>query len=172
MNEFIEKNRGLLKFYHFAAKIIGWILIGVAPVFIFISIHSVTSIPSEANIEANIYLLLLGVQNLIVYYFCLGLILLGIARFIKYLYSEESQPGWILRHFEKFLYIYAFLMVVGVYFEFKNPGINSGNPILLHMITYVLSETILTSALVLIIIGLGHIIRRILPVIEESKSLV
>ena len=166
MNEFIEKNRSLLRFYHLAAKIIGWVLTGVTP---FLAVASILSRTDQGS--ANTYLLLLSIRNFVVYYICLGLIFLVVARFIKYLYSEEPRPGWILRHFEKFLYIYAFLMAAGLYAEFLAPrflyeGISSDE------LTYLLTRIILTLAHVLIIIGLGHIIRRILPVIEESKTLV
>jgi hypothetical protein len=166
MNEFIEKNKRLLQIYHLAAKILGWVLIVLFPIYAITDIHWLPSRPSRFNT----FIMLMDIRHLI-YYLCLGLVLLGIARFIKYLYSEESQPGWILRQLEKFLYIYAFLMVVGIYVEFLHPAIPS-NDISLKEIIYLLSRIICTLAYVLIIIGLGHIMRRILPVIEESKTLI
>jgi VIT1/CCC1 family predicted Fe2+/Mn2+ transporter len=120
MNEFIEKNRRLLQIYHLAAKILGWVLIVIFP---FYAISDFRYLPSKPS-RFNSFIMLLDIRYLI-YSLCLGITLLGIARFIKYVYSEESRPGWILRHLEKFLYIYAFLMVVGIFVEFFHPAISS-----------------------------------------------
>ena len=166
MNEFIEKNKRLLQIYHLTSKIIGWIIIVIFPILAITDINWMPSRPSRFNT----FIMLMDIRYLI-YSLFLGLVLLGIARFIKYLYSEESQPGWILRHLEKFLYLYALLMAAGIYVELLHPSIPSDG-ISLKEIIYLLSRITRTLAYVLITIGLGHIIRRIMPVIEESKTLV
>ncbi|MBN1972418.1 MAG: hypothetical protein JW787_02170 [Sedimentisphaerales bacterium] len=169
MNEFIEKNRKLLEFYRFVAKIIGWILIGLTPFLIYRSYYLLTTYPQEKD---STYLFLLNIRNFIVYYFCLGFILLGIAHFIKYIYSKESKVGWLLKHLNQFLYIYAFLMAIGNFIELKFPIIHKLGFLIQDSTTYLLTQIILTLTYILIIIGLGHIMSRILPVIEESKTLV
>ena len=168
MNEFIEKNIRLLEFYHFSAQIIGWILIGITPFFTIVLI--LLRSPRPTDIDS--YLLLLSIRSGVVNFLFIGLILLGIARFIRYLYSEEQQPGWILRNTEIFLYVYAFLIAAGILIEFKNPGLYSSATTLQEIASYVIPQIMIRMAQVLIIVGLAHILRRILPVIEESKTLV
>jgi len=162
MNEFIEKNRRLLEFYHFTAHIIGWILIAMAPIIV---VRNLSRTPAQS--EFQLYTLLFSIRAGILNFILFGLIVLGISRLIRYLYEEQSQPGWILRHIEKFLYIYALLIVVGFFIEFKHPSIH-----IEQLALYLLPQIIHKAAQVLILIGLGHIIRRILPVIEESKTLI
>lgn len=162
MNEFIEKNRRLLQIYHLAAKIIGWVLIAMAPIFIVVQFLALKGID-----EHHSYLMLLPIRDAILSYMFLGLIILGIARFIRYLYEEQSQPGWILRHTEKFLYLYAVLVAVGFLIEFTKFSTYSS-----QATSYLLIQLIHIASKVLILVGLGHILRRILPVIEESKTLV
>jgi hypothetical protein len=169
MNDFIQKNRGLLKFYHFVAKIIGWVLIGVTPVLLFITINDKTY-RLHSNTDKT-YILLASIRTFLVYYICLGLALLGVARFIRFLYSEESHPSLILRHFDKFLYLYALLMIAGLNVEFLYTRIFSVGSSS-DEIKYLATRIVLTFAHVLIIIGLGYITHKIIPVIEESKTLV
>ncbi|MBN2591767.1 MAG: hypothetical protein JXA96_18010 [Sedimentisphaerales bacterium] len=168
MNEFIQRNRGLFKFYHLVTSILGWVLTGITP---FLAILSIYSKPDRGDSEANTYLLLLIIRNFFIYYLCLGLILIGLARFIKYLYTEESQQSWSLRHFDKFLYIYALLLIAGRIVDFLRPGLFS-NGVSSNELTTLSTAIVFTLAYILIIIGLSHIISKILPVIGESKTLV
>ncbi|MBN2591766.1 MAG: hypothetical protein JXA96_18005 [Sedimentisphaerales bacterium] len=168
MNEFIQKNRSLLKFYHIAAKIIGWVLIGITPIYAFIWFKSLST-----GLEENYtFHLLQSIYILIVSFLCFGLIVLGVARFIKYLYSEDSRPGWTLRNLDKFLYLYAFLTATGIYIDFMQFTILIRAITLQDLSLFLFQNIIIKLSHVLIIIGIGHIMSRILSVIEESKTLV
>jgi hypothetical protein len=102
----------------------------------------------------------------------LGILVLSIARFIKYLYSEETGPDWFLRHMEKVLYLYAIVLLASIFIEYKNPSLSPEVLTIQSIALYLLPLILFKVALVLIIVGLGHIMSRILPVIEESKTLV
>jgi len=165
MNEFIEKNRRLLHFYCVASRAIGWALLivpGVAAV-----VHLLSGTLMEGRYR--LYPMFIFVRVLILNTMFLGLVVLGVAQFIRYLFERQYQPSLILRNADKILYLYAFLMVVGFVLEFFfRATIPTGSSLLLYLFGWMLP----TVAKVLILVGLGQILRRLLPVIEESKTLV
>ena len=107
MNNFIRKNRRLLKIYCVVSRIIGWVLLIVPLIGIaWILLESTDNFRGQ-----NLFLMLRWPEN-IVNVWMLGFIALGIAAFIRYLFETESLPGWTLRHSERILYVGAVLIVV------------------------------------------------------------
>jgi hypothetical protein len=98
----------------------------------------------------------------------LGIGLLGLVQFIKYLVERDYKPGWILRHGDMILYLYALLSILSDVWVYMNA------PTYSSLIFSTSLFVILFSAAVkvLILVSLGQVLRRILPVIEESKTLV
>ena len=172
MNEFIQKNRRLLKIYNYMAYIMGWILIVLTPILSYILILNSSGNKTKPLAEIDRYYFILSIHSGIVNYFCLGIILLTIARFIKYLYSEESRPDWILRHFVDFISIYALLIVIGISIKYMDPSFHKKGMPAQNIGATLLPQIIIDFAKAFIVIGLGHIMSRVLPVIEESKTLV
>jgi len=168
MNEFIEKNRALLHSYHIVARIIGWLLLITAIVLVVMkSISGFTG-----NQEYQSFMTYLFCQEIIVGYMLLALILLGLAQFVRYLYESEYQPGSILRHGDKILYLYALGLFVGpilrYYFQIKLIGYQGTASLFI-----VLSTTVVPAiAKALIFVGMARVLKRMVPVIEESKTLV
>ena len=174
MNEFIEKNRALLHSYCVGARIIGWmiVLMGV------IQFVSFLLEPLWSNVKWKTLLpYLLQNQNL---QFMFGMLLLGTAQFIRYVSEKQYQPGWLLRHGDKFLYLYAFFQIIKAIISCTNftmfimTRTNSGYSFADVCHTFFIgSFMVLTSiATILILVGLAQVLRRIMPVIEESKTLV
>jgi len=187
MNEFIEKNRGLLRFCCIAARIIGWallllpfilvicvILTGVDTFRIFLSglppyfTHYRQWRPLPVA-DGQFDLL-----SLVVRFVLPGLLMLGPAQFIRYLSEKSYRPGWVLRCAEGILYLYAILLPVQAIYSYFSPtepallkgGFATGAATLSSL------TILLTAAKVTILIGLGQILARVMPVIEESKTLV
>ncbi len=166
MNEFIEKNKGLLKFYCVAARIIGWALLLTLPALIALTLlwnqlggKQWQSPPPE-------------VFPYRISYTMFGLVVLGFGQFLKYLCETESKPGWILHHADKILYLYATLNIFFAGLAVKWTFVVWRE----YPMKVVLSKGFLDLAPLLaqalLWIGLAHILRRIMPVIEESKTLV
>jgi hypothetical protein len=168
MNDLIEKNRGLLELYYFAASIIGWILICMTPFLFILQIYSWSNFPVPR--ESQFYGMLNSSSKIILNYLMFGIVILCIARIIKYLHSEEKYSGWFLTHMEKLLYIYAILIIASIFIEYKNPSMSPPVITLKIIATYVLPLIIFKGAQVLIIMGIAHILHRIIPIIEESKK--
>ena len=171
MNEFIEKNKKLLKFYHAALRLSGWFLLTLGLCSYGIIIILARNLGSKAFgvAASNIPLKSL---NLILF----GLLGLGIAQLTRYLYDRNYKPGCILRHGDKFLYIYIILifavMLARNIFTVKymaDSNIENSNT--LYFSTFIASVA-LFAAKALILIGLAQFLKRVMPVIEESRTLV
>jgi hypothetical protein len=170
MNEFIEKNRRLLKFYCTAARIFGWVLICGGTIW-FILFASGQSKRIERP-DAILY----AISSMLFDFMLPGLIALGLTQFIRYLFEIDYKPGGILRNGDKIFYIYAVFLIMNAFLRhgwyvhvWYTEIIEESNfSRLLFMQPFILP----TVAKVFILVGLAQILRRVIPVIEESKSLV
>ena len=164
MNEFIEKNRRLLRFYCVATRIIGWTLLIVAGADLILAVYS----GHFAERAHRLFIWYRFAQETILGLLLLGLLLLGVGQFIRYLTEEDKQPGWILRHGDKVLYLYAAVTVADSiirFWHYKVSGVN-------EYAGYFLLSMLPAIAKGLIFVGLAQILRRLIPVIEESRTLV
>lgn len=172
MNEFIEKNKKLLKVYCVMAQVIGWVLMLGGFIWFVLIMGGPSPVFTEAgSARGEVDIILYTASSLIFDFFFPGLIALGVTQFIRCLLESEYKPGFILRHNQAFLYSYAWFLLGYalfrnsfynfVYGEIAFSGLLFAQPLLLPI-----------AAKFLILIGLGQILKRILPVIEESKTLV
>jgi len=163
---FIEKNRNMLQTYCIAARIIGWVLVilSAMPALLipFIISGSFEEYPGGIKPMLGALLEVLFVRLPI------GLIVLGVAQLIKYLSESEYQPGWLLRHGSVILYFFAVLIFVGslIRYCFLLPATKAVDS------SYIVMHILWDVALMLILIGLGNIFKRVMPMIEESRTLV
>lgn len=168
MNEFIEKNRALLHSYCIITRIIGWLLLIGAIVVPIVQPLSGLSARDEHRFF-RIYLLC---QQIILCYLLIAIVLLGLAQFVRYLYDSEYRPGLILRHGSKVLYIYAVALIaypfLTLYFKMRAYGYAGAKTSLL----YLLFSLLPLVARALIFIGMAKVLKRMMPMVEESKTLV
>ncbi|MBC8481308.1 MAG: hypothetical protein H8D47_01415 [Planctomycetes bacterium] len=100
-----------------------------------------------------------------------GLLALGIAQLIWYLLETDRQPGWVLRNADKLLYTYTAILIsyycwmgtVEVISHFNEPY---DFPLRLIMLVIFILVKLLA------LVGAAEILRRALPMIEESRTLV
>lgn len=194
MNEFIEKNRRLLRIYCIAARIIGWAMLLLAGILIAYALlagnfpnairDSSTShlsakgfywsfrpLHSQAYLPANWMGSLDSAFTWATRFLLTGLLALGIAQFIKYLSDSKYQPGCLLRCGEGILYFYAVLVVAEVIWRYLfcpayTRQFGSADPLLF------LAVLLVTGAKVLALVGLAQILWRVMRVVEESRTLV
>jgi len=169
MNAFIEQNKRLLRFYCVAARIIGGVLIFGG--FIWFLLILAGPLQKVSAGRGQIEIILYSASSLVFDFLSPGLIALGVTDFITCLLQKEYRPGPILRNGKAFLYLYAAFLVGGAaveYFwyiriveEFRPSHLLFAQALLLPI-----------AAKVLILVGLAQILKRIMPVIEESKTLV
>ena len=169
MNEFIKQNRALLKLYCVVSDIIGWLLI-IGGVFWFIMTASSFEINLVERPEGLMYL----ISSMLFDFVLPGLIALGVMQFIRYVFADTDKPGRLLCMADWLFYLYAVFLILKAYFKYiwysdwYAEAISLETSGLLFIQPFILP----TIAKVLILIGLGQILRRLLPVIEESKTLV
>jgi hypothetical protein len=161
MNEFIEKNKGLLKFYCVAARIIGWVLLITA------SIETVSTLSGYSRSSIPFVMPITIFINILI-----GVVVLGVAQFIRYLCETEYKPGWILHHGDKTLYLYAVLRVIRIVFLFFVDARTMGDSIHYSPWGFLVANVLPVVASALILVGLAQILRRVMPIIEEAKTLV
>lgn len=192
MNEFIEKNRRLLRIYCIAARIIGWAMLLLAGILIAYALlagnfpnairdsyRPFQPLNSNAYLPANWMGSLDSAFTWATRFLLTGLLALGIAQFIKYLSDSKYQPGCLLRCGEGILYFYAVLVVLEVIWRyFFCPVYTSqlgstaytrqfgADPLLF------LAVLLVTGAKVLALVGLAQILWRVMRVVEESRTLV
>jgi hypothetical protein len=170
MNAFIEKTRGLLRFYSIATRIIGWVFLIVALVTVVVWLLSGFPEYSGRYQGYRIYSLC---ERVALNFALFGLVVLGLSQFIRYLYDNDCQPGWLLRHGDKVLYLYAAALIASsvLYFFFRTAVLTDTLTVPLLFLHF-LAGVVPAVAKALIFAGLGQILRRIVPMIEESKTLV
>jgi hypothetical protein len=171
MNEFIDKNKRLLRFYFFTARVAGWFLVIGGCVWLPYFLSGKTW--RTESIDHIMY----GISSLLFDFVFPGLIALIVARFIRYVYDTESKPGMILKCASGILYLYAAVLIGNALLNWyvwrvllmRNVLEGQGDSSLLLFIQPILLPV---ATKVLIIVGLGQVLGRLLPVIEESKMLV
>ncbi len=168
MNEFIEKNKPLLRSYSIITRIIGWLLLIGAIVVPIVQPLSGLSASSEHR-SFWIYLLC---QQIILGYLLIAIVLLGLAQFVRYLSESEYRPGLILRHGGKVLYIYAVALIASPFLTFYFEMRAYGYAGTLGSFDYLLALNLPDVARGLIFIGIAKVIKRMMPMVEESKTLV
>jgi len=168
MIEFIKKNRRLLNFYYIAARTIGWLLLIIAVVVAVVKLLS----GFEVDEQLRFHIIYRHCQQLAVSFVLLGLVLLGLAQFVRYLYENDYQPGWILRHGNKVLYLYAAALIISPVSHYYFQMTVMRNVSAVSFLLYLLSAELPAVAKGLIFVGIARVLHRIVPIIEESKTLV
>lgn len=169
MNEFIKKNRALLKLYCVVAGIIGWLLI-IGGFFWFVATLSSIDTSITVRPEGLLYV----ISSLLFDFTLPGLVALGVMQFIAYLFGNTDKPGWLLGMADWLLYMYAVFVAFKAFFKYLWYSDWYAEVISLETSRLLFVQPFLlpTVAKILILVGLAQIIRRIMPVIEESKTLV
>ena len=167
---FIEKNRKLLLLYYWAARVGGWVFLALASL-----TAAGKSVALASRIgdwqEFNRFLQREVPWGTFSNGLPTGLLALGIAQLIWYLLEKDHKPRWILRNADKLLYTYTAISTVyycwrgmaEVVYRFHQP----------YDFPFRLIFTVLFILLkFLVLVGAAQILRRLLPMIEESRTLV
>lgn len=168
MNTFIEKNEKLLLTYRVVARIIGTLfLVSGCINGIGVSVMMLMKLDQYPNFAAFFCALpIRDINNIFA-----GLFALWCAKFIRFLSDADYKQDWLLRNADKLLYKYAvivlgynFIAIVGI----QGFGLEKIGHLIGSMIIFILFGWIWPT----VFVGLGFILKRIIPVIEESKTLV
>jgi hypothetical protein len=102
-----------------------------------------------------------------------GLLALIVAEFISYLLADEGKPKWLLRHGDIVIYAYAcFLLVLAIRIGFLPPTVSGAAPHSPFNAGLAVFGLLSMAAVALMWVGIGITLRKVLPIIRESKTLV
>jgi hypothetical protein len=167
MNSFIEKNKRLLKIYYIAALIMGWTLIILSGVKTALLVFNVFRIGDSRMVMMGTFLEMVFSQII------LGTFLLAVAQYIRFLTSGSNKAGGLTRHIDKIIYLYTIAKVAQmrvVYISLTAQAKDAG-PYFSAWRSFALYATP-TIAYILVLVGLGLILKRSIPIIKESKTLI
>jgi len=168
---FIESNKKFLKFYYAALRLSGWILLTLGLCSYGITILIARNLgPTALGVTA------LNMPLKSLEFILFGLLGLGIAQLIRYLFDCDCKPGFILKHGSKLIYAYVILILIvmairniyTIQYLIHSDIENSQSLFVVTSITSI----VLFTAKALILIGMAQFLKRLLPVIQEYKTLV
>jgi hypothetical protein len=175
MKAIVEENKLLLRFYGRAARVLGWVLLcgGVVwlLVFVFWILAAVDAAGERPWPEAsrNVgYALTAFIVSFVVP----GSLALLIGQFIRYVLDPEGKVGRLLRHGDWILYACAALLAGQALLSltgWETVGRTDPDEAGLLFISPVLIPLL---AKVLVCFALGQVLGRVLPILNESKTLV
>ena len=154
-----ETNRRYLKACRIAIQVVGWLIAAGGVVSTVLACVGGAQPP---DLGFRLMALSRGAGAVV-----LGIVTLGLAQLIRFLLSDAAKPGWILRHGDMFLYLYAASGLLALLARQSFIAVHVGSPWLPLAV-----EMPFALAKALILIGLGLVLRRVIPMVEESKTLV
>jgi ABC-type proline/glycine betaine transport system permease subunit len=171
-SKFLAANRGLLRLCAGVARFCGlFALLGTA-VLIAVMIAVTTSDTRSLDAVAESRAQLQATIPHIVFY---GFVALMLAEFISYLLAEQGEPKWILRHGDKIIFAYVvYATVMSVIAVAGVRGVEREISPLMppHAHLYLAFGIVSIVVRTLIWIGIAIVLRKVVPIIRESKTLV
>ena len=167
---FIEKNRKLLLFYYWVIRVGGWMFLALASVTAAGKSFALATRIGDWQ-EFNRFLQHDVPWGTFSNGLPTGLLALGVAQLIRHLLECEYRPGWILRNADKLFYTYTATLTIYYCWRGTTDVISHFNePYDFPLRMIVLAIFIFVKLLVLV--GIAEMLRRLLPMIEESRTLV
>lgn len=170
MNTFIEQNKKLMLFYYWVARIGGWVFLSMASLTFFGKFSALASRIGdmeefrrfcEHDVPWGMFSDVLPT----------GVLILGVSQLIWYLLDTDHPARWVLRNAHQLLYLYTAILLV--YYCWAGildvqSVINEPYDFLYRMILF----TMFILVKLLALVGVAELLRRMLPVIDESRTLV
>ena len=175
MTSGIERNRPLLRLYQTAARVVGWVLLcagGVWLVLFVLGILACVVAAGEMSWPGAPRNVAYAASTFALSFALPGVLALMIAQLIAHVLDVEGKPGWMLRHGTWFLYGFALVLIgqaVLIASGWEMP--TSADPDRAGLL-FIGPSVVPLLAKVLVCVGLGHVLGRVLPIIDESKALV
>jgi len=168
MNQISEQNIRWLQVYRKVARVFAGVILLVLAINLVVvwTKGHYGNWQQQGPIETPVRFMLWVAFNLIPAIFAFG-----VAQLITFVLEEQEQPGWMLRHLDKVLYLYAILLTANEIWFLKRTGQGfiGGLSFPVVFLLYPLFPTIVIA---LVLVGMGLLLRRVLSIIEESKTLV
>jgi hypothetical protein len=175
MNAIVERNKTLLRFYERAAQVVGWALLCGGIVWLLMFIFWVLAAADAAGdrqwpgLARNAGY---AVSTFVLSFLVPGCVALLIAEFARYMLGAEGRPGLLLRHGDWILYACGVIVASETLVCLMGWGIAGARDPDQAGLLFAGPVLVPLLAKVLICIALGQVLGRVLPIIDESKTLV
>ena len=164
ISAFVERHKRSFMGYGIALRLAGWAVLAILVIYGPGMIRSMLGILEGDAGSTGLQIVSHSVFA-IAGMFTFGLILLGLAQLIRFISQPVAKCGWILRHGHILLDIYALMLVAQTFL--------SMTMLIPSHIQYTGLIIFITSvAKCLVIMGMGLVLKYVLPMIEESKATV
>jgi hypothetical protein len=172
-SRFLAANRGLLRLCAGVARFCGlFALLGTAVLIAVMIVVAVADSGIHEVVARSRSQLLTTVPHIVFY----GFVALILAEFITYLLAEQGEPTWILRHGDKIIFayvVYATVMSAIAVAELRGVEREISPLMPPHDAHLYLAFSIVSIVVrMLIWIGIAIVLRKVVPIIRESKTLV
>jgi hypothetical protein len=170
-SRFLIENRWLLKLCSDVARFCGLLALLGTGVLVAVTVVVLTMFGSEgSDAAAKSFTRLLTMIPPILFYGFLALIL---AEFISYLLAEQGEPKWILRQGDTIIYAYVlYSLAVFIYTAPQAASMEGASGMAFHRVFGLVLFVASGVARVLIWVGIAIVLRKVVPIIRESKTLV
>jgi hypothetical protein len=180
LKQAVEKHRKWMEGYCTLARLMGWLLIvegiGILGCWTWVLIKNpprFTAMIAEMPPNAlSVYKFKMIFHDPFIPMILPGLLALLVAQLLRYLLDENTRPGWLLRHGEKVMYFTAGVLLVNLIPAFLLQGEYKYMPLMGILFGRITPSLLFVSVKLAILVGLAQALRRVLPMIEEGKSLV
>ncbi|MFH0793037.1 MAG: hypothetical protein V2A74_03285 [bacterium] len=172
-----QPNRQMLRRICKLGQVAGWAMIALGV--LGVGGYAYAHLIAHVNSQPTLYQSILTVSDILT-----GLLVLTSAQFVRYVIEEDAEPGWFLRNGHIILGFFAlFLFLTGVLygwpqlwtglsmFSFHPPEhmIPMGRELGVASITLITFLPPTTKALC--VLGVAAMLRTVLPILTESKTL-
>ena len=155
-----DKNRRFLRMCRIGIRVVGWLVAAGGAAYT-VMVCAGLARPASGAMQMMWLFAAAGM-------FLLGIIAIGLAQMIGLVLADYATPGWILRHCDKILYLYAATGLLAQLASVYLVKTQMQGDVWLAC----LPQTLFAAAKALVIVGLGLVLRRVIPMVEESKTLV
>ncbi|MBN2457433.1 MAG: hypothetical protein JXB29_13025 [Sedimentisphaerales bacterium] len=168
-DEQVKEKRPLLRFFTGAVQVVGWLLIFWGVMW-FIYLASGPDYGRDGAAFEDMEKAITVISGFSFDFVFVGLAAVMLGQLARYVFDKAYRPGLMLRCGEKILYVFAGLSVFWAMWRWRffvmslervEWRVLLGQPLMMP-----------TVAKVLILVCVAQILKRILPVIEEYKTLV
>lgn len=172
-SRFLTENRGLLRLCAGAARFCGlFALLGTGVLVAVMVVVIVSDARGLDAVEQSRAQLQSAIPHIVFY----GFVALILAEFISYLLAEQGEPKWILRHGDKIIFayvVYATVMSILAVAGLREVDREIGTGASLRDAHLWLAFAIVALIVrMLIWIGIAIVLRKIVPIVRESKTLI
>lgn len=165
-NAIIKQNERLLRTRCSIIRIMGWVVLVLMLPFFAYGLFELQKGAEQINVFLRARYFVSFVMA-----FGGGITAIGVGQLLRFLLETNDKPGWVLRHGDKILYIFAILVFSSLLLNFCFLlSVRTGA--WYFTVASLGPSTLLSLVKILVLIGLGQFLRRIIPVIEEAKVIV